>query len=184
MSYSQSSSSPIHTHTYSDAFSFDDPQSSNVTPEVESSQQLHYQWDSLGLIKGHNVLRWTASKAELFNDWWHQQSWYKEQPNLFLSTDKQINWGSTARTSNVWRDFDQGARKSTGEPVVVCQKCSSILSHPSVKGAGTSTMSSHLKTGRCLRKSAHHSTLHQSQLRFSESTPVSMVTILITIKYA
>ncbi len=102
MSYSQSLSSPIHTHIYSDVFSLDDLQSSNLTPEVKSSQPPSDQWDGLITIRGLNVLKWMPSKAELFNDWWHHQSWYKEQPNLFLSTDKQINWGSTARTSNVW----------------------------------------------------------------------------------
>ena len=74
MSYSQSLSSPIYTHVYSDIFSIDDPQSSNITPEVESSQPLSDQWDGLITIRGLNVLKWMPSKAELFNDWWHHQS--------------------------------------------------------------------------------------------------------------
>ena len=95
MSYNQPLSSPVQH--YSDVFSLDEPLSSNGTPTIESSQPDN-QWDRLVKIQGLNVLKWTPSKADLFNDWWHHQTWYKEQPNMFLSTDKQINWGSTTRT--------------------------------------------------------------------------------------
>lgn len=180
MSYGRSLSPPLYG--YSDVFSLDDSQSVHITPDIESSQQHTYKWDELVKLQGLNVFKWMPSKAGIFVDWWHHQTWYKEQPNDFPSTDKQINWASTTRTSLSWRHFDQGARKSTGEPVIVCQKCSTILIHPSIKGSGTSTMTSHLKSARCTRKSTRPTTLHQSQLGLSQSSPVSWFTILITIK--
>lgn len=181
MSYERSLSSPTPTHHYSDVFSLDTPQPSNETPTIRSSQLPDNHWEELVKIRGLHVFKWMPSKAAIFIHWWQSQTWYKERLNEFPSIDSQINWGSTARTSLSWRHFDQGARKSSGEPVIVCQRCSVILIHPCIKASGTSTMSSHLKSAGCTRKSSQHTTLRQSQLRLSQSSPVSNITISITI---
>jgi hypothetical protein len=123
-------------------------------------------------ISGVSVYKWTTIVHKAFLDWWHLQSWYsKHTENQEL--DKQIGWNSINRTSPTWKSFDQGAKITTGEPVVVCQRCRTILVHPGVKRSGTNTMKTHLSSNTCNKRS-YKSSLPQRQqgLLFSPS-PVS-----------
>lgn len=92
--------------------------------------------------------QWTRDHHSHFCDWWVEQSWTLTAI-VDLSTNsatlrKKLNWDSTARKSSVWTQFDQAANRKTGEPVLVCCKCSESISHPNVKGSGTSALGKHL----------------------------------------
>lgn len=178
MSFQQSDSLFIEEDPFRDT-----PPRLHQTPQLDLNLEPEVSFDSLVQIPGINTFKWVPSKVLLFNSWWHTQSWYKDHQDRYTNLDKHINWGSSSRTSSSWQQFDQGARKSNGEPVVICRKCSVILIHPSIKGSGTSTMSTHLKSAGCSKRSFRRTPMHQSQLKLLSSSPVSLFTIIFTIGF-
>jgi hypothetical protein len=76
--------------------------------------------------------------------WWTETTWYKE------NKDKNMHWPVQKKHAQIWEYFTPAARLKDGEPWVLCTRCDEALSHPSVKGNGTSSMTRHIETKSCL----------------------------------
>lgn len=81
---------------------------------------------------------------DVFLEWWKKTKWYADHRE---GTAKKILWG-TPKQSNAWKWYVETATKRTGEPRVVCQRCSHTIQHPSM-GNGTKALGEHVKTKLC-----------------------------------
>ena len=105
------------------------------------------QFDRIG--RGELFFKWTPSIHSAFLTWWLETPWIVERASTTDDWSKRLGWESRSRTSSVWQHFYQAANRLTGEPALVCQRCSYALSHPNVKASGTSTLSRHLESKVC-----------------------------------
>lgn len=78
-----------------------------------------------------------------FVEWWLTTG-YGKNPERYGA----LHWDGK-RTSDIWENFEQVAHEETGQPKVMCKRCSTTLTHPGYKRAGTSTLQHHLKGGAC-----------------------------------
>ncbi|KAJ5318460.1 HAT dimerization [Penicillium atrosanguineum] len=83
-------------------------------------------------------------------------------------TQENIRW-EAKHVSDAWEHFDQVAHHITGEPMVMCRLCGTILPYPHQKKSGTNTMKRHASTEKC-RKGA--------------KSPATQQTIQATMKHA
>ncbi|RDW70298.1 hypothetical protein BP5796_08695 [Coleophoma crateriformis] len=127
-------------------------------------------------IPNTTVYKWTRSLSNRFLIWWRDSSWYQQFKTTEFNPERRINWSSAVRSSTTWAAFDQGAKISTGEPVIICQNCKTILIHPGIKKTGTSSMKTHLASAACRRQAHNPSTLEQSQLTSTSFTLSSQPT--------
>ena len=105
------------------------------------------QFDQIG--QGDLFYKWTLCLHSAFLTWWLETPWIVERASTIDDWSKRLGWESRSRTSSVWQHFYQAANRLTGEPALVCQRCSYALSHPNVKASGTSTLSRHLESKVC-----------------------------------
>jgi hypothetical protein len=87
-----------------------------------------------------------TEKSTEFMQWWTQTKWYNEHRNV------SITWTVNKKHSEAWEHFSPAARLKDGEPWVLCTRCSEALSHPSVRGTGTSSMTRHIATKGCVAR--------------------------------
>lgn len=81
-----------------------------------------------------------------FLTWFNTTVWSEGASN---STYNLPKWESR-KLAPVWTNFDTIAHKVTGKCMIQCKRCEAILEHPSTKsGSSTTTLSNHVKTGRC-----------------------------------
>lgn len=87
---------------------------------------------------------------------------HSEWVDWWLETDcgkiSKIRWDA-AHQSECWKEFDQVADATTGQPKVMCRRCGIILEHPSSllrpggkTRYGTSTLMKHLQTNGCQKR--------------------------------
>ena len=69
-----------------------------------------------------------------------------------LETQRNIRWDAK-HISDAWLHFDQVAHYITGEPMVMCRLCGTMLPHPHYKKSGTNTMKRHPNTDKCRKGS-------------------------------
>ena len=62
-------------------------------------------------------------------------------------------WNSTSLTAPQWSNYGQGANVRDGKPFIFCLAYNTALQHPRAFGVGTSHLTSHMKTAKCLRSS-------------------------------
>lgn len=98
-----------------------------------------------------------------FIKWW-QTTMHGSEPD----TQHNIRW-EAKHISDAWKNFDQVAHHITGEPMVMCRLCGTILPHPHHKKSGTNTMKRHASSEKC-RKGA--------------KSPATQQTIQATMKHA
>lgn len=98
-----------------------------------------------GNDRAHCILFKTEQSTE-FMAWWTTTQWYE------TNKDKSITWTVKKKYAAVWEHFEPAARLKDGEPWVYCTRCDEVLSHPSIKGIGSSTMTRHIATKGCLAR--------------------------------
>lgn len=79
--------------------------------------------------------------------WWKGTLWHKKDGT-------RIDWQLKKMLAEVWDEFIPVADTTTGKPGVLCVSCNQVLAHPTIKGAGTSSMKKHLATDKCRRQQA------------------------------
>ncbi|KAJ5871083.1 uncharacterized protein N7529_003436 [Penicillium soppii] len=82
------------------------------------------------------------TKAE-FIEWW-RQTIHGGQEDI----QKKIRWDAK-HISEGWKQFDQVAHYTTGEPLILCRLCGIILPHPMSKPNGTNTINRHPNSAKC-----------------------------------
>ena len=89
-----------------------------------------------------------------FMAWWTTTIWYHQNQEKDLSSNSRyaIYWGTGNKRASAWEYFSECAVKSSGEPKVFCNRCNAVQKHPGLN-IGTNTMTDHLKTGKCYKKS-------------------------------
>jgi hypothetical protein len=129
--------------------------------------------------RNNDYILWRRDTHELFLSWWNTTTWVIGQPTItYTDLGKQIGWNSLGRKSTVWHQYDQAAHYTHGDPVVICRRCQSILSHPNVKKIGSSSLSKHLLSAICQRSSPPGS---QESIRRFTQVSQGWITIKITI---
>ena len=112
--------------------------------------------NEVGLLRigpRNNFFQWSRECHQSFLYWWRETTWVVQQNDMsFLDITKQIGWDSLYRVSETWKKFHQAASCTTGEPVVMCQRCYTTLVHPKVKNTGTSALGKHLLSAQCRRE--------------------------------
>jgi hypothetical protein len=119
--------------------------------------------------------QWTKDQHHQFLTWWLQTDWVATTVGLNnADVVKQLGWDTTKRSVH-WQQFYQAANRHTGEPAVVCQKCSIILAHPNsrVPATGTTTLGKHLTSKQCVNVSTSRSQGLRRQLSLHEAVPSS-----------
>jgi hypothetical protein len=98
-----------------------------------------------GIDRLHCILFTTEQSTE-FMTWWTETQWYTQ------NTEKNITWTVRKKHAQVWEYFEPAACLKTGDPWVYCTRCDEVLSHPSARGTGTSSMTRHIATKSCLAR--------------------------------
>lgn len=132
------------------------------------------------LVIFNGAVMYTSNTAQTFVDWWITTEWgvgvAEENPEF-----PDPNWESDQRRrTDVWEQFEQGARRENGEPMVLCLGCDMVLSHPNNKRAGSGNLGKHLKSTRC-RKSAATRQLHPVMARLQRAVSVPFKIIFIIL---
>ncbi len=98
---------------------------------------------ALPRLNGNEVVKWTLDKKDDFMSWW------KTTPYGTAHHTKKgkgnPKWDSRYHQDGVWKFFDQGARLTTGDPVLCCRSCPNIYVHPNKHHSGTSSLACHIK---------------------------------------
>ena len=101
-----------------------------------------------------------ASTSEQFMQWWNTTTWAQQMRENIekASTSRNEKFSdpkrdSTNRTAPQWSNYGQGANVKDGKPFVFCLACNTVSQHPRAFGVGTSHLSSHMKTTKCLQSS-------------------------------
>jgi hypothetical protein len=91
-----------------------------------------------------------AATSETFLEWYETTQWYHNgcEANSEYNLPTWQMKGKTAR--ELWDQFDQLAKITTGEAKVECKHCHQRLAHPSTSNkGGTSTLRTYLRTKAC-----------------------------------
>ena len=83
---------------------------------------------------------------ETFIDWWLQTS---SANNTEREGKKKFDFENSALSSKAWEHFKQIAHQTTGEPKVMCSRCSRVLDHPIWTENGTNSMRRHWAGEKC-----------------------------------
>jgi hypothetical protein len=81
-----------------------------------------------------------------FIEWW-LQTLCANDPRR--EGKKKFDFENSALSSEAWENFKQVAHQTTGEPKVICSRCSKILEHPIWTGNGTNSMRRHWSGEKC-----------------------------------
>lgn len=151
-------SSSVHEGDNSDNllnFPSDDPQL--FTPEASFSRQtVESVYDSdfirppqppvipdtlqrVGPHRRKAYILYSEMSKDDFVSWWLKTDFGRKQ---------RMRWDGKHQ-SDSWKHFSQVADVKTGEPKVMCNRCSKILDHPQSSRHGTSTMNKHLSGINC-----------------------------------
>jgi hypothetical protein len=84
--------------------------------------------------------------ADEFKAWHETTEWFLTQQALEQKKKKTIRWGSTRR-ANGWECFMEGAARTSGVPKIICKRCDTVLTHPTIYG--TTGMTEHVKSKNC-----------------------------------
>ena len=129
-------------------------------PPVDAQQPNTNPTTILKRIQNGMAYMYEASKQKEFLKWWEKTSWGKQMlENLSKGVESRNQklsdprWGSTNRTAQQWSNYGQGALVRNGKPFVYCLTCDAALQHPRAFGVGTSHMTSHLKSTKCMKSS-------------------------------
>lgn len=135
-------------------------QMSQQVPNNPSSQAIESANDRLTRIQGGSAYLFEAATAKQFLQWWETTAWAKQlHENLSkVSSAKKEKicdprWESTNRTAKQWSNYGQGAYVTDGKPFVFCLACNTALQHPRAFNVGTSHMSGHMTSAKCLQSS-------------------------------
>jgi hypothetical protein len=155
--------------------------SRETSPEAQDTREV-VPFKTLG--NPPTVNRYLLRHHTQFVQWWLDQRWIaarvrEDGPDLLIDYERQLNWKGTARRSDIWKKYRQGAYIDTiskvedrGKPVVVCRTCGAIIDHPNNTRApnGTSTMTQHVKSKKCRKAQGRDS---QRQRTLDERPAVS-----------
>jgi len=86
-------------------------------------------------------------KKTEFIEWWLQTLSRREAPK----DKKKFRFETDGNKAEVWKHFDQVAHHTSGEPKVMCRRCSKTLDHPAWTGNGTNSMRRHWDSDKCLK---------------------------------
>jgi hypothetical protein len=126
--FKTSSLSSMNTSGYSN-----DPSHPSLPNPCEKRLGRH------GNDRAHCILFKSEQNID-FMTWWTETKWYQE------NQEKTVTWTVEKKQAQIWEHFCPAARLRDGEPWVFCTRCDEVLSHPSVKGTGTSSMTRHIAT--------------------------------------
>ena len=111
-------------------------------------------------IQNGSAFLYEASISEQFMQWWNTTTWAEQMhenlnkaPAARSGGFSDPRWNSTNLTAPQWSNYGQGANVRDGKPFVFCLTCNTALQHPRAFGVGTSHLSSHMKTVKCLHSS-------------------------------
>jgi hypothetical protein len=85
--------------------------------------------DQYSAVQGGAVIFHKDYKQD-FIGWWCMTPWYGTNSARPRSDRMNIQRGSQSHKSTIWEHFSECALKSTGEPYVLCKRCSLRLHHP------------------------------------------------------
>ena len=106
-----------------------------------------------GLVASNGVVLFDSNTAGIFRDWWMLTEWGVGVAEENLDFPDPVWDSDKRRRQDVWEQFNEGARMSSGEPVIICLLCDAVLSHPN-NAAGPGNLGKHLKTARCWQSAA------------------------------
>ena len=100
-----------------------------------------------------------SATSETFLEWYETTLLYKNG----CKTNCEYNlptWHMKGKTTReLWDQFDQLVKITSGEPKVECKHCHQRNTHPSTKNkGGTSTLRTHLHTKACKKKQGRSAT--------------------------
>jgi hypothetical protein len=127
--------------------------------------------------------QWSFDIHSTFLDWWLETEWIQENASDTINWPKKLAWDSVTKKSTAWERFYQAAHQITGEPVLICRTCSTKLSHPNVKGTGTTALTKHISSSQCSQRSKSQGqggTTKQLRLDEISVVPVSAISIKIS----
>jgi hypothetical protein len=101
--------------------------------------------------------KWSNQTATDFEAWWHLTPWYTKEMDLPEKARRIPVWGRE-RNASGWQYFYEAAERLTGKPKLICQRCDFDITHP--KKNGTSAMSTHPMSSKCLKTSAARGHAH------------------------
>ena len=115
---------------------------------------------ALKRIQNGTAWLYEASTLMQFMEWWHTTTWAEQMRENLNKAPSSRNekfsdprWGSTNCSAPQWSNYGQGAKVKDGKPFVFCLPCNTIVQHPRAFGVGTSHLSNHMTSAKCLRSS-------------------------------
>jgi len=89
-------------------------------------------------------LLYEMDKKTDFIEWWLQTSSRREAPQ-----DTRFRFDTDATKAQIWQHYDQVAHYTSGEPKVMCRRCSKVLDHPNWTRNGTNSLRRHWASEKC-----------------------------------
>jgi hypothetical protein len=118
--------------------------------EVANDETLVYDLQVAGKLTRCYVFE--SDKSEDFMSWWESTRWHFLNDEKSRKVRKNIEWGSTKRKAEEWKEFQEGATVSDDNPKLICLRCVTVLTHSSL-GFGNNFMSNHLIFDACKKTS-------------------------------
>jgi len=120
---------------------------------------------------------WREQDNAVFQAWWEKTSWYYKNSGKPNGGYKVI-WGSQKQAA-IWKYFQEGAQRDSGEPVIICIQCDKTLKHPSA-GQGNKSAEKHLSSDSC-KKTVQVRGKAQTNIEDGFRAQVRVSTIISTI---
>lgn len=129
------------------------PSESPLQSDLVLTGQSPLPPDNLCRTKCNTIVLWDSERRDVFQSWYTTTPYYAYVQSPNSDPKYKSPWDNTsARRSDLWKHFDEGAETRQGRPKVICKLCGQVMAHPSYQGGTTTNLFRHLKSDTCKKK--------------------------------